>query len=41
MYVPFAEAMNHALELLSDIKVDGLTEFKTHVAFVPLSHMRK
>ena len=35
MYVPFAEAMNYTLELLSDTEVDGLPKFKTHVAFVP------
>ena len=32
---PFAEALNHALEHLSDIQINGLPEFKTHIAFVP------
>ena len=35
MYFPFAEAMNYALELSSDIEVDGLPQFKNHIAFVP------
>ena len=35
MYTPFAEALNHALEQLSGIQVDGLPAFKTHIAFVP------
>ena len=35
MYLPFAEAMNYALERLSNIEVDGLPGFKTHIAFVP------
>ena len=35
MYLPFAEAMNYALERLSDIEVNGLPKFKTHIAFVP------
>ena len=37
MYFPFAEAMNCALEQLSDIQVEGIPEFKTHIAFVPCS----
>ena len=35
MYAPFADAMNHALERLSTIDVDGLPKFKTPIAFVP------
>ena len=35
MYKPFAEAMNYALERLSEIEVDGLPKFNTHIAFVP------
>ena len=35
MYLPFAEALNDALERLSGIQVDGLPDFKTHIAFVP------
>jgi len=35
MYLPFAEALNYALEQLSGIQVDGLPEFKSHIAFVP------
>ena len=35
MYLPFVEAMNYALECLSDIEVDGLPKFKSHIAFVP------
>ena len=35
MYLPFAETMNYALEQLSDVKVEGLPEFKSHIAFVP------
>ena len=35
MYLPFAEALNYALEQLSDIQVDELPEFKSHIAFVP------
>lgn len=35
MHLPFADAMNHALEQLSDVEVDGLPEFKSHIAFVP------
>jgi hypothetical protein len=35
MYLPFTDAMNYALEQLSDIKVDGLPGFETHIAFVP------
>jgi len=35
MYLPFAEALNYALEELSGIQVDGLPEFKSHIAFVP------
>ena len=34
-YPPFSKALNHALEDLSKIQVDGLPEFKTHTAFVP------
>ena len=35
MYLPFAEAMNYALEHLADIEVNGLPKFKSHIAFVP------
>ena len=35
MYLPFAEALNYALERVSVIGVNGLPEFKTHIAFVP------
>jgi len=35
MYSPFADAMNHALEHLSEVQVDGLPEFKTPIVFVP------
>ena len=35
MYLPFAEALNYALEQLSGIQVDGLPELKSHIAFVP------
>ena len=35
MYLPFAEAMNYALEHLADIEVNGLPKFETHIAFVP------
>ena len=35
MYLPFADAMNYALERLSNIEVNGLPKFKTHIAFVP------
>ena len=35
MYLPFTEIMNYALEQLSDVKVDGLPKFKSHIAFVP------
>jgi hypothetical protein len=35
MYLPFVEALNHALEQLSSIQVDGLPGFKNHIAFVP------
>jgi len=35
MYSPFADAMNHALEHLSKIQVDGLPESKTPIVFVP------
>ena len=35
MYHPFSEALNYALERLSEIQVDGLPEFKSHIAFVP------
>jgi len=35
MYVPFAEALNYALELVSNIRVNGLPEFQAHIAFVP------
>jgi hypothetical protein len=35
MYLPFTDAMNYALEHLSDIKVDGLPGLETHIAFVP------
>ena len=31
----FAEAMNYSLERLSAIEVDGLPQFKSHIAFVP------
>ena len=35
MYSPFAEVLNHALEDLLNIRVDGLPEFKAHIVFVP------
>jgi hypothetical protein len=35
MYLPFTEAMNYALERLSDIKVEALPDVKEHIAFVP------
>ena len=35
MYQPFAEALNYALERVSNIQVNGLPEFKSHIAFVP------
>jgi hypothetical protein len=35
MYQPFAEALNYALERVSNFQVDGLPELKTHVVFVP------
>jgi hypothetical protein len=35
MYLPFAEALNYALERVSVIGVNGLPGFKTHIAFVP------
>ncbi|KAF9647703.1 hypothetical protein BDM02DRAFT_3270005 [Thelephora ganbajun] len=35
MYLPFTEALNYALEHLSNIRVNGLPKFKTHIAFVP------
>ena len=35
MYLPFTEIMNYALEQLSDVEVDGLPEFKSHITFVP------
>ena len=35
MYAPFADAMNHALEHLSKIQVDGLPGFTTPIVFVP------
>jgi len=35
MYLPFAEALNYALECVSNIRVDGLPEFQAHIAFVP------
>ena len=35
MYLPFTDALNHALEDLSSIRVSGLPEFKSHIAFVP------
>ena len=35
MYLPFSEALNDALEALSEIQVNGLPDFKTHIAFVP------
>jgi len=35
MYPPLADAMNHALEHLSKIQVDGLPGFKTPIVFVP------
>jgi hypothetical protein len=36
MYKPFSEALNYALEKLSEINVDGLPEFEKHIVFVPL-----
>lgn len=35
MYLPLSKALNYALEDLSNIQVDGLPEFRTHIAFVP------
>ena len=35
MYLPLVKFMNYALELLADIKVNGLPKFKNHIAFVP------
>ena len=35
MYLPFAEALNYALEDLSNIRVDGLPGFKAHIVFMP------
>jgi len=35
MYLPFAEALNYALELVSNVRVNGLPEFQAHIAFVP------
>jgi len=35
MYLPFAEALNHALERVSNIRVNGLPESQAHIAFVP------
>jgi len=35
MYLPFAEALNYALERVSNIRVNGLPEFQAHIAFVP------
>jgi hypothetical protein len=35
VYLPFTEAMNYALECLSNVKVEGLPDFKKHIAFVP------
>ena len=34
-YRPFADIMNHALEQLSEVEVEGLPEFKNHIAFTP------
>ena len=39
MYLPFAEALNHALEDLSKVQVNGLPGFKTHIAFVPCNKL--
>jgi len=35
MCLLFAEVLNDALERLSGIQVDGLPNFKTHIAFLP------
>ena len=35
IYLPFAEALNYALQQLSGIQVDGLPDFKSHIAFAP------
>ena len=34
VYDPFTEALNYALGHLSDVEVDRLPEFKSHIAFV-------
>ena len=34
MYGPFTKALNYALGRLSDVEVDRLPEFKSHIAFV-------
>ena len=34
MYLLFAKVFNHAFKDLSRIQVNGLPEFKTHIAFV-------
>jgi hypothetical protein len=34
MYLPFTEAMNCALQRLSDVKVEGLPNLKEHIEFV-------
>ena len=34
-YPPFSNVLNYALEDLSNIQVDGLPEFKAHIAFMP------
>jgi len=35
---PFADALNHALEQLANIQVNGLPGFKAHIAFVPCNN---
>ena len=34
IYDPFTEALNYALGRLSDVEVDGLPKFKSHIVFV-------
>ena len=36
MYAPLSDALNYGLERLSEIDVDGLPKFETHIVFVPL-----
>ena len=36
MYVSLSDALNCGLQRLSEIEVDGLPKFETHVGFMPL-----